>query len=244
MARDLVLRHRAERRRPPARRIVLVDDHRAHPFVEVVAVDDRGTLCGIRSACTHRMTALRPAPHLRQRNLEAGRRFGPNGGRRRGGERRHRVAAAAASSSAARMSSIRSASNSRSIVGRRASSAPLLGSCEAPRASSSTGASSHSASISSATARRRHAMGGDRRRVRIGRVQPLAGQRAIGADLARQPRQEPGGADIGKEADADLRHGEHEPIAGDAMRAVHRDADAAAHHDAVDQRHVGLADSA
>ena len=76
---------------------------------------------------------------------------------------------------------------------------------------------------------------------RVGRVEALAGQRAIGAELARQPRQEPGRADVGKEADADLGHGEGESVAGNAMRAVHRDADAAAHDDAVDQRDVGFA---
>src|SRR3546814_8329187 len=49
-------------------------------------------------------------------------------------------------------------------------------------------------------------------------------------------------ADIGKEADADLRHGQQGAVAGDAMAAVHRDADPAAHGDAVDQRHIGLAE--
>ena len=75
----------------------------------------------------------------------------------------------------------------------------------------------------------------------VGGIEPLAGERAIGAELARQARQEPGRPDVGKEADADLGHGEDEPVAGDAMGAVHRYADAAAHDDAVDQRHVGLA---
>ena len=63
----------------------------------------------------------------------------------------------------------------------------------------------------------------------IGRVEPFAGQRAIGAKLARQPRQEPGRADIGEKSDADLGHGEAKAVAGDAVRAVDRDADAAAH---------------
>ena len=84
-------------------------------------------------------------------------------------------------------------------------------------------------------------MGGDAGRRPRRRAEALAGQRAIGAELARHARQKPGGADIGKKADADLRHGELEAVAGDAMRAVHRHADAAAHHDAVDQRDVGLA---
>ena len=75
----------------------------------------------------------------------------------------------------------------------------------------------------------------------VGGVKALAGERAIGAEFARQARQEPGGADIGEKADAHLRHGELKAVAGDAVRAVHRHADTAAHGDAVDQRHVGLA---
>ena len=59
------------------------------------------------------------------------------------------------------------------------------------------------------------------------RVRPAAGEK-------------PGRADIGKKADADLRHGEQITVAGDAMRAVHRNADASTHADAVDQRDIGL----
>ena len=78
----------------------------------------------------------------------------------------------------------------------------------------------------------------ERRYYAVGGTQPLAGQRAIGTKLTRQARQEPGRADIGKEADADLGHREQIPVAGDAMRAVHREADATTHHDPVDQRDV------
>src|SRR5262249_57942229 len=60
------------------------------------------------------------------------------------------------------------------------------------------------------------------------------------AELAGQARQEPGRADVGEEADADLRHGELETVARDPVRAVDRHADAAAHDDAVDQRDVWL----
>ena len=59
-----------------------------------------------------------------------------------------------------------------------------------------------------------------------------------------QARQRVGRADVGEEADADLGHGEKVAIAGDAVAAVQRDADAAAHDDAVDERDVGLRDSA
>ena len=75
----------------------------------------------------------------------------------------------------------------------------------------------------------------------VGNAEALARQRAIGAELARHARQEPGGADIRKKADADFRHGKRETIAGNTMRAMHRHADAAAHRNAVDQRDVGLA---
>ena len=84
-------------------------------------------------------------------------------------------------------------------------------------------------------------MRGDAGAAAIGVVEALAGQPAIGAKLARHARQEPGGADVRKKADADFRHRELEAIAGDAVRAVHRHADAAAHDQPVDQRHIGLA---
>jgi len=70
----------------------------------------------------------------------------------------------------------------------------------------------------------------------IAGIEPLSGKRAIAAEFSRQPRQEPSCSNVGKEADADLRHGEPEPVTRDAMRAVDRDADATAHNDAVDQR--------
>src|SRR5271166_2475098 len=76
---------------------------------------------------------------------------------------------------------------------------------------------------------------------RIGGIEPFSGKRAIGAELAGQARQEPRRSYIGKKADANLGHRESEPVARHAVRAVNRDADAAAHDDAVDQRHIGLA---
>ncbi len=83
-------------------------------------------------------------------------------------------------------------------------------------------------------------MGGNARSHRIGGGEPIAGKRAPGAKLARQTRQEPGRADVGEKADADLGHGELKTIAGDAVRPMHRNADTASHDDAVDQRDVGL----
>jgi hypothetical protein len=52
---------------------------------------------------------------------------------------------------------------------------------------------------------------------------------------------EPGSADIREKADADFRHGELEAVAGNPVRAMHRHPDAAAHHQSVDQRDIGLA---
>jgi hypothetical protein len=47
-------------------------------------------------------------------------------------------------------------------------------------------------------------------------------------------------ADVGEEADADLRHGEQRVLRHDPVRAVEGNANAAAHDDAVDQRDVRL----
>ena len=53
----------------------------------------------------------------------------------------------------------------------------------------------------------------------------------------------PAHAVVGKEADAGLGHGKAVALAGDAMRAVERDADAGADHHPVDQRHGGLGEA-
>ena len=71
---------------------------------------------------------------------------------------------------------------------------------------------------------------------RVGDLQPMAGQREERAQRALQAGQEIAAADIGEEADGRLGHGEQELLARDRVRAVHREADAAAHVDAVDQR--------
>ena len=56
-------------------------------------------------------------------------------------------------------------------------------------------------------------MRGDAGTAAVGVVEALAGQPAKSAKLARQARQEPGGADVGEKADADFGHGELEAIA-------------------------------
>ena len=70
--------------------------------------------------------------------------------------------------------------------------------------------------------------------------QPLAGHRTERADLSRHAWEEPGRADIGEKSDPNFRHGEQELVAGNTMRAMYGHADASAHDDAVEQRHVGL----
>ena len=75
---------------------------------------------------------------------------------------------------------------------------------------------------------------------RVGRLEPRAGKAEKHADPARTPGQEIRSADVGKQADASFRHGEGGALGDDPVRTVHRNADAAAHHDAVDQGDVGL----
>src|SRR5262249_60769276 len=74
VALDLRVPHRIERRRPPARRVLLVDDHRADAFVEIVPVDEA------RDDAEFGLHAIRErpglaAPHLCERDLETRRRF-------------------------------------------------------------------------------------------------------------------------------------------------------------------------
>src|SRR5580704_3886526 len=68
----------------------------------------------------------------------------------------------------------------------------------------------------------------------------LSHEREIIAASPRKTGQDVGRADIGKKPDADLRHGELETLARDAVRAVNRDADPAAHDDAVDEGEIGF----
>ena len=74
-------------------------------------------------------------------------------------------------------------------------------------------------------------------------VEPRAGQRQELADSSRQPRQIPAAADVGKQPDRRLGHGETAMLGGDAPAARLRNADAAAHGDAVhegdDRLHIG-----
>ena len=74
----------------------------------------------------------------------------------------------------------------------------------------------------------------------VGRAEARAGEPEIHAEAAGQARQHVGRADVREQADAGLRHREHRALGHHAVRAVHRDPDAAAHRDAVEQRDVGL----
>ena len=62
----------------------------------------------------------------------------------------------------------------------------------------------------------------------------------VGAGLARQPAKHVTDTDVGKEPDHRLGHRKRIVFAGDAMCSVLRDADAAAHDHAVDERNCRL----
>ena len=64
----------------------------------------------------------------------------------------------------------------------------------------------------------------------------VARQRHIGAGEARRARQQIGAADVGKEADADFRQGDGRTLGDDPVRRVRREADAAAHDQAIHHR--------
>ena len=243
MALDLGVGDLGERGRLPARRVVLVDDHRAHALVEIMAVDDARHYAEFGAHARRRNRSAAP----RRTCASASLRLSGDFVRDRGGGLAGPFGVGAAGRRLARRARRGcprrvSPANSRSIAARRAAigpSARRLGkSAEHGIDRDRAGQSPRAAPESAPTATRWVAMPGSDA---VGGVEALAGQRAIGAELARHARQEPGGADVGKEADADLRHGEGIAVAGDAVRAVHRNADAAAHDDAVDQRDIGLA---
>src|ERR1041385_971567 len=78
MALDLSRAHLIERRRPPTRLVVLVDDHGAHAFIEIVALDETRHYAEFGAHARGEIPTF-AAPHLRQRELEAERRFGTHG---------------------------------------------------------------------------------------------------------------------------------------------------------------------
>ena len=76
-------------------------------------------------------------------------------------------------------------------------------------------------------------MRGETEREAFGAVEPVAGQREKLPHPPGQPRQIPSAADIGKQADAGFGHGEPGMLGRDPVATRQRDADAAAHRDAV-----------
>lgn len=70
-------------------------------------------------------------------------------------------------------------------------------------------------------------------RVRTGQGQPHA-------KLAAETREEERAADVREEADPRLGHGKERLLRRHAVAPGHGEADAAAHDDAVDQRHIRL----
>ncbi|CDX37141.1 hypothetical protein MPLSOD_290154 [Mesorhizobium sp. SOD10] len=85
-----------------------------------------------------------------------------------------------------------------------------------------------------------YGVGSQPRPQRVAIADAISRQPEIHAERAAQIRQQVAGADIGEEADADLRHGELRIFGQHPMRAMEGDADAAAHDDAVDQRDIGF----
>src|SRR6476620_3779233 len=75
---------------------------------------------------------------------------------------------------------------------------------------------------------------------RVRAIHALPGQPKIGPDLTRRMRQQPGTADVGKKAEADFGHCQLRPVSDDAMRAMCRQTDAAAHDDAVHEGDIGF----
>src|SRR5882672_2674892 len=79
MPRDIRLADRLKRGRLPARRLVLVDDHRSYALVEVVAAHDARDYAEFDAHARFEIE-LPPAPQLRQRDLDTRRRFGSDQG--------------------------------------------------------------------------------------------------------------------------------------------------------------------
>ena len=178
-----------ERRGPPARRIVLVDDHGAHAFIEIMPIHDARHDAHLAPACTARTTSRGRAAPARAR--ASGWSAIWSGSRRRS-RRPSRGPHRSRHRARARISSTLSPANSRvdrvaprrhRPLGRRLRegrerrvdrdiAAQRIGQVGEPL--------------------RAHMVGRDAGRDRVGGLEPIAGERAPGADLARHARQHPG----------------------------------------------------
>ena len=78
----------------------------------------------------------------------------------------------------------------------------------------------------------------------VGSGKRCSGQRGVQTQCAGCPGQQKRPADVRDEADADLGHRDLRGVGHHSGVCVSTDADAPAHHDAVHQRHVRLAEPA
>src|SRR6185503_11768789 len=83
MTLNIFLPNIGKRGRPPARLVVLVDDHCAHAFVEIMPMDDARHYAEFHLHARLEIPGL-AATYLRQRQLEAQWRFCTHGGSRPG----------------------------------------------------------------------------------------------------------------------------------------------------------------
>src|SRR5262245_40029665 len=74
MTLDLGLADIGQRRRPPTRVIVLVDDHSPHALIEIMSMDDTRHYAEFHAHARFEIPRL-AAPHLRQRHFETERGF-------------------------------------------------------------------------------------------------------------------------------------------------------------------------
>ena len=170
MALDLGVADLGQRRRPPARLVVLVDDHRAHAFVEIVAMNDARHYAEFGLHARLEIPSSRRARICASASFRLSRRFGADRGR--GGLRGpFGVLAALRGRALSRMSSTRSPVNSRSIARAARHDRPLpgrLGECRQHRIDRHRAAQRFE---QIGKARRRHAMGGDAGRDAVGGVE-------------------------------------------------------------------------
>ena len=83
-------------------------------------------------------------------------------------------------------------------------------------------------------------MGGEAQAHAFGAVEPRAGQREELREAAAQARQIAAAADVGKDADRRLRHGEERSLGRNPVAAGQGDSDAAAHRNPVHESDAGL----
>src|SRR5262245_27921829 len=201
MTLDLGLADLGQRRRPPTRGIVLVDDHGPHALIKIMSMNDARHYAEFHAHARFEIPCL-AAPHLRQRHFETERRFRAYYGS--GFPRPVRISTPRLRFTVKTSENIFDHVPGEQPIDRRPTGCdrPLAYRLVESRQDRIDRDSPGEAFEQLRKAFRRHAMGGNATGDSIADPEAVPCQGAIGTEFARHARQKPRRADIGEETNA------------------------------------------